>query len=326
MSIIEFKRESQRQAETSEPQRHAVRRSGPELLRIISSAGIVWFHALAPGEVKAAGASWAYGGLPALMAISVAFSTVPTEANAWRIAAKRFSRLMEPWIFWSAIYLLAIIARSITAPDLPTPWRAYMLLTGPAIHLWYLPFAWVMTTLISLLFASRVLQPDHNSNFLWLVAYGVVFVAASAAMATGFSVVPVVQWIFVIPSVILGVFIGSMAHGRRRMKVVLVMLGVTLAVAGFCVATRIPALVRPYLAGTLILTVASMMQRPASRSLLSVSRLSLGVYLIHPLFYAVFAHMAGLKCQPELTATVVILLSFATTAMLVRMPWISRFV
>src|SRR5204862_3867098 len=84
----------------------AERQSGLEWTRFFAAVGIVWFHVKAPGDAIA------YGGLPVLMAMSVALAVA--SANQHQISlllVKRFYRLLVPWLAWSVIYAIAKIAQ-----------------------------------------------------------------------------------------------------------------------------------------------------------------------------------------------------------------------
>src|SRR5271169_4081835 len=76
---------------------------GIEWLRFVSCLGIVWFH------MHAYGASVGYGGLPALMAISVALAARPRHESAATVFAKRAKILLVPWLFWSVVYAIPLV-------------------------------------------------------------------------------------------------------------------------------------------------------------------------------------------------------------------------
>ena len=127
------------------------RQASLELVRLIACLGIVWFHCGAPG------ASVGYGGLPALIMLSVALATVPGKPRPPMVTVRKQAvRLLLPWVFWCAIYgIWRVMSAIALRHPISTEFRAWMLLTGPAIHLWYLPFAFCFTCTVRLLHKRR---------------------------------------------------------------------------------------------------------------------------------------------------------------------------
>lgn len=149
--------------------------------RFVAALGIVWFHASAPG------ARAAYLALPFFL---VLLST-PSRASF----ADRAQRLLKPFLIWSVIYgaVQVLLALKHGRPALVW-WQPEMLLTGTALHLWFLPFALLVYPL------------RHLSNRPWLAA--LMPIAASAALALwggGGSAAPWAQWSFGILPVLLGI-------------------------------------------------------------------------------------------------------------------------
>lgn len=107
--------------------------------RLLAVFGIVLFHSGAPG------AAWGYVGLPFfLLLLGVFAAPAAARLSTAAYARTRARRLLTPWLIWSAIYaaLLAVQAARNGRPVL-ADFDASMLLTGPALHLWFLPFAFV---------------------------------------------------------------------------------------------------------------------------------------------------------------------------------------
>jgi len=115
-------------------------------LRILATFGIVWFH-----TVGIPGRHVAYAGLAIFIMLSFAYVTLRSPmATSAAILSERFKRLLLPWAFWWLIYLAAKMGKSVLSN---TPFSADIdlgwILAGPSIHLWYLPFAFVMTMIVS---------------------------------------------------------------------------------------------------------------------------------------------------------------------------------
>jgi hypothetical protein len=66
--------------------------------------------------------------------------------------SKRARRLLVPFAIWSGIYAFVftlIAAKTGLAPF--AWWRSYMFASGPSIHLWFLPFAFMVSCVSSIL-------------------------------------------------------------------------------------------------------------------------------------------------------------------------------
>ena len=116
--------------------------------RLVAVVGIIWFHAGAPGALIG------YSGLSFFLILLVcnAFPQISSvrpqfhRAPAWtRYAVARAQRLLLPWLIASLFYSgfkLVEVARG-------APWGAeftsQMWLTGAALHLWFLPFAFLVS-------------------------------------------------------------------------------------------------------------------------------------------------------------------------------------
>lgn len=111
--------------------------------RLIAAFGIVWFHTGAPGYLLA------YAGLPFFLVLLA----LPSRLGM----ADRARRLLLPFLIWSAIYALF---RAWNAAEhgqaLFGWWKPWMVLTGASIHLWFLPFAFLVALVAPALRASKV--------------------------------------------------------------------------------------------------------------------------------------------------------------------------
>jgi hypothetical protein len=106
--------------------------------RLIAVIGIVWYHAKAPGYLVA------YAGLPFFLVLLA----LPSQSGL----ARRAKRLLVPFAIWSGIYALVFILISArNGEDLFGWWRPYMFASGPSIHLWFLPFAFLVSCVAPML-------------------------------------------------------------------------------------------------------------------------------------------------------------------------------
>lgn len=110
--------------------------------RLIAALGIVWFHTEAPGE------RIAYAAVP----FFIVLLSLPSRSGL----AERARRLLVPFVVWSGIYAALRVSNALHAGSDPFDWwRPWMVLTGTSIHLWFLPFAFLVALAAPLLRASR---------------------------------------------------------------------------------------------------------------------------------------------------------------------------
>jgi surface polysaccharide O-acyltransferase-like enzyme len=199
--------------------------------RLAAALGIVWFHTQAPGTRVA------YAALPFFLVLLA----MPSRAGLH----DRARRLLVPFLQWSVVY------------------ACHMFLTGTSVHLWFLPFA----LLVSL--ASPVLRRPFVAPATALLA------ALALSFAGSPDQVPLAQWSFGIIPVLVG--FSYFASGLPVASFALVMCCLVLAIF------------RPssdnitILAGTaLALCVLSFRIAPDRISGWCAS-LSMLVYLAHPL-------------------------------------------
>ena len=255
--------------------------------RIVAAFGIVIFHA------GSSGASVGYAALPffIMLMISLGWKSA-TSTDFLRYTNSRTNQLLKPWLVWSAIYgLLKLVEVAVSDTTLTDEFAPHMLLTGPAIHLWFLPFAIVICL------------------FLWpltrIAALPVGVAAFIAALALqsinqGSSLpVPLAQWAYVAPAVCLGFSLAAISH---RIAIIYVFTGLSFAFG--------------WKAGLLQITIASFFsvacrwiivpRTPLSKNLAIAS---MGVYLVHPLVFSVFHRTLPLKKTDFVTAILVAVVS-----------------
>lgn len=118
-------------------ERSMKRSTALDYARFPAAIGIIIFHVGAPG------ANIGYAALPffCILLVFLAFpAAVKKDFTAY--AASRAKRLLQPWAIWSLVYAALKLAEvGVSEARLETEFAAWMLLTGPAIHLWFLPFA-----------------------------------------------------------------------------------------------------------------------------------------------------------------------------------------
>ncbi|MEL6516758.1 MAG: hypothetical protein AAFQ39_03510 [Pseudomonadota bacterium] len=251
--------------------------------RLIAVIGIIWFHAHAPGAVIG------YAGLAFFLLLLVHLA-IPQATQArrqshrappfLRYAAARGQRLLLPWLIASVAYgMLKLIDVSRGAP-FAAEFQLSMWLTGPALHLWFLPFAFA--TCLALWPLGRFLRQHHKNHVTPLAFIFTGLALASLALAQEATlVIPLAQWAYALPIVLFGVALTLVRAGWMQM------LGlVTFFVCSALAANWTSGLFEITLA-SLVLILCRQVPLPASSLSTGAARSALALYLIHPAVLAV---------------------------------------
>lgn len=250
------------------------RNSAIDALRLICAFGIVWFHLPLPfGSV-------ALGALHVFTALVVYYGVGQPPVRLMR-------RLLVPWAIWSGVYgILKVADAWVGGQGLATEFAPWMLMTGPALHLWFLPFALVFVVLCSgipLTVARWLLIP--------------VTVVSLGAVNLNALPVPVVQWVTVLPAAWLGLVMRQ--EGGALPAFLVAGIAVLAALANLPVAALALAVGATVLGVVFVLPVCSIPGVATGASL------ALGLYLAHPLVISVGLRL-GVSDPIELFLTAVI--------------------
>jgi len=289
-------------------------RASFEWLRLVSCMGIIWFHCEAPVAVVG------YAGLPALIALSVGLASVPGKVVSLPvIIKKRARRLLLPWIFWCLIYSIWRLASTwIMKKPMGEAFQGWMLFVGPSIHLWYLPFAYVATCLAGVINGGRPSSGWANSIF-WTLCAVITFLLCSWWMSAYSIPIPLLQWTFGLPAVLIGLALPQM-HRREYKRLGMASLALAIALAGIAAwLCGWRELTVPYMLGTLALAAAWVLPMSASPKVVWLGSLSYGVYLVHPLISSFTRWATGTHPGAGL-AIIVAILSILLVALLRRGP------
>ncbi|MCV2447107.1 acyltransferase family protein [Paracoccus sp. DMF] len=229
--------------------------------RLVAAMGIVWFHSQAPG------ARLAYAALPFFLVLLA----TPSRAGL-RVRAQR---LLLPFLRWSAIYAALGTALSLRHHQPPLGWWDWpMLLTGTSLHLWFLPFAFLVAMLTPML-TRRKVAPIAA---LWGAAAFCLFGTPEG--------IPLAQWSFGLIPVLVG--IAYFTNGWRIAAATLILCWLMLTLG------RPSADNVTILAGTGIALVVLAVRVAPTRLSSWCAGLSMWVYLAHPLIL-VAGRTAGLS-------------------------------
>jgi hypothetical protein len=205
-----------------------------ELLRIISTFGIVWFHA---GVV---GAEFAYSGLVVFVILSVYFGAY--KISEVKPVGERAKRFILPYVVWSFVYAAAsfFIGRPLISPDYGV---VALLLAGPGPHLWYLPFMFL--TLVAVDNLKWRGSPKLLATIGIVAALAFFFYASKWRGLTNAMGFPWAQYAHAVPGVCVGLF---MAYAQSFSAPVRLLLVVILMVSALSVIS-VKSLGIPYSIG-----------------------------------------------------------------------------
>lgn len=327
----------------------ADRWSGVEAGRAVAALAIVWLHAAgvgpATGRYGVAGrfAVPCFAGLAVFFAARAAFAP---NRGAGAFVRDRFVRIYLPFLFWTAAYLALRFAKAAVAgPSGKLFVGPQLLVVGSAHHLWFLPFALVVTVAARLLAHPLARMP-------WLAA-SASLVGGLALCGTDFGISfdvddpdPANQSLYgamlamdALPAALWGLALGLVVRNHRPPANALAAAGFVLAAAA-CIAilasTEEDTYRRALANAAGILFLLAGMATPPSRwvdRLGTLGRYSFGVYILHVAFLQA-AEMALRKPRAGLAlpdtafmaaaawlgslATAWALLRFRATAWLVR--------
>lgn len=179
----------------------------------------------------------------------------------------------------------------MTGAPLRAEFTASMILTGPALHLWFLPFAFAASLWVYGLARLRQVLPVPVQTLC-----AVLLLAALALLSLhqrGGLPVPVAQWVFAGPAVCLGSIFALL--GTRTMQQAPAV-AVALVVAGLVGAAMLLSgpggVLQIAVAGT-VFALCTAYPRPATPVSRWAAEAAMGVYLVHPLVLSL-ADRAGI--------------------------------
>ena len=266
-----------------------------ELLRFVCALGIVWFHLQAPY-------SWiGHAGLLAFISLSVYFA-IEKDQPSW----KR-TRPLELWIFWSAVYLSMKLAQAyVTNQTLASEFEYWMLLTGPSLPLWFLPFIYVTSGLASTYVRFSRRMTSCNTVQIAEALIMVFLAIASGLLADVVSVIPIKQWLLGLSGVFLAIFF---ANSRANSILIIFACLISLAMAAAISSKHLSMLFLTLCIVPLALFSSRTWDVGIARDL---GAISLGVYLLHPAMISIFLIVFGNTAPIIAFAWVALTSSFLT--------------
>lgn len=265
--------------------------------RLVAAFGIVLFHAGAPG------AAVGYAALPFFLMLMILMGWSSAERSGLgAYMTGRAGRLLWPWLIWSGLYGgLKLLEVALTGQPLTSEFAPHMLLTGPALHLWFLPFAFVACLAIWPVVRLARKQPAA------LVAPAVCLCLAlilHGARQGQVLPAPLAQWAYVAPAVCLGLALALMRHSPVRQAGLICAFAAVAGIAGWQAG-----LMQIILAASAVV-LCGRIHLPPSRLSAQAAAASMGVYLAHPLMFSLLDRLT------PMAKTSLLFASLATAAAL----------
>lgn len=271
--------------------------------RLLAAFGIVAFHSSAPG------AAIGYAGLPFFIILLAPFGFEQSRLRASGLTSyskARAVRMLMPWLGWSILYGLAKLAEVfIFGKHFTDEFAPWMLLTGPALHLWFLPFAFCCGFALWLLWPSyQRAQTSDGDRHISLFFAAVSLSLPILLPGNNFSP-PLQQYLFALPAFFLGLAFAFETHSRWHWAL---MAAMSLGLLAF----GLPGCgLQLIIAGWIVLLCFALPTQGTHASQFA-AKLSLTVYLAHPLVLAITARALHLPSK----GLTLFLIGLANTMML----------
>lgn len=233
-----------------------------EYARFLGALGIVWFHMKMPG------------GSTALSALQL-FILFQVYFGVERALSPQAHRLLVPWLLWSIIYAVGKTAQALLQDNpVSEEFELWMIFTGPSIHLWYLPFS----------FACVALAGVMMQTITWPVIYAFTVLTAVVSLAAANLMdltIPLAQWSTVIAAAVIGLLVRGPVSSRVVLTMFIIASGMAVYVLGWTSGTW------QTLVATGVFYVVTEIKLPSTKISKWFSKISFGIYLIHPAVYSI---------------------------------------
>lgn len=290
-----------------------------EWLRLLAIAAVVFLH-------LDAGPLWmAMAGVMCFVSLMTAFTASSTlRRNPTELISLRAQRLLVPWFLWSGVYAVAKMADAVVKHEpLTTLYEPWMLFAGSSLHLWFLPWAFVVCVVVGVWFAQRKFY--HQSESAW---WGCILLAICLYIVST-HVYPILHrngispphlWILYTPAVAVGLALARIPPGvsTSTPKLIALVSGIGLAGteavmyghATVAIAMTLSAFLCA-LAWHIPLVAGSMTVRLGS--------MSYGIYIVHLLVARILSRLVP-GMDGEGRALIVLILSGLFVALLQQTP------
>lgn len=321
-----------------------------DVLRVLATVAVVWLHVSAyavlynepstfawwVGNVSDAAVRWC---VPVFVLISGALLLAPRNETPLEFYRKRLNRLLVPLLFWSALYVALKLASGRITPAEAARSFCY---GRPHYHLWYLYIAFglylftpplrcllgymslrgraiVTSTIVALSVAGTAVAYFRG----WDIPFFALFLPYSGYHLLGYHLAqrpfPAsarTLWMLLLASIV-ATALASRLYGQYAYAYVGVPV-LIMSAAVYSLGLKLPSPTPP-------------LHPLLARSVAQLSRATLGVYLVHPLFLEILERIFGLapwRSAPLITipafTALVCVVSLGVTLFLSSAPYLRR--
>lgn len=252
------------------------KRQDIELLRIMAAFAIVWYHS------STIGGEISYAGLIVFLMLSMYLAGRSTYSGS-RYLFRRTNRLLIPWAVW---FLMYGAKNALThKPIIPTDNGIIAgILTGPSIHLWYMPFIFACLILF-----DSVRKYASSASIAWASAALTIVVLGSTALWRQVSIqlgCPIAQYAHASAGISLGAFFAFIgAFPGRTAALLLVMIFAAALSAIPFEGVGIPY-VLSIAAGCMV--AFRIFEKAVTLDFGVIAECTLGIYFVHILVFDIF--------------------------------------
>lgn len=284
-----------------------------ERLRTLAALGIVWFHT---GDLPYRNVG--YAGLPIFILIFFMLIGMKGYEPTRLFIRKKIKRLIIPWLIWSVVYFGFQMAKSLIKKQATL--EPYMLITGSAIHLWYLPYAFTLAVLVNIM--QQRISPDKKKYFNLILMVLTILLSILIPIVNRYHAFqpPLAQWMYGLTACpagwLVGILLGTKINNKYNISLFCGL------IALICLVMRISGfgyLGTSYMVGFVVFGLAFCLPAWKEDILTRLAPLTFGVYLIHPLVGSAMSFLfTCLDNLPVIKVVLIIVLSFILTGMMGR--------
>lgn len=258
-----------------------------ELLRVLASISIVYFHA-APVIDKIRRYSYAGIIIFLLISITLLFRDNKNNLSLSQHAVKKAVRLIYPFLAWSAFYF--IVSVYTTGFDTTVNTLSFeSLFWGTYYHLWYLPYLYLLSILSYFVKDFLSVSLAKKSSLYFSLFLGVLVFFIQALLISCFDISPPwIQWLSSFPCFFLGIAVGkSLKRSEILQNPIVPIIPIVVAVASILSLLKLDSDTAQmysisYGIGISVFYLSFFLRNIHWKLINFLSGLTLGVYLIHP--------------------------------------------
>lgn len=226
-------------------------------------------------------------GLPLFLMLSIALGVSKVEPRSTkRFLSRRLERILAPWAFWSLVIVGTRSLYGLLHPGDAFAWmEPAMLLYGPRIHLWFLPF--ILGAGLVAHLVHKVVGASRGAVLAAMLLAGLALLVPPRFDTTW----PMQQWLFSLPAIPLGFALGrALAFERSlpRLRLLLatgLVIFVGLSLIAWGLDERAGVYGFRFAGGLGLLVAATFLPNRPDRFTKKLTPLMLGVYVLHPVVY-----------------------------------------